>query len=114
MPDLNWWDRLAREHGWKRTAWQPNIQMVSYVREGCRMNIYLTTGTISTSLRHPTKGRTQLFRRKLRHEQIVAVLKKPRAHVGCGYYRRDGGCQPQPPQGILTRELRDVLQIGSA
>ena len=82
-------ERSARENCWRRIDWQPNIVMLSYERDGVRMNVYLTKGTVSTSMRHPKKGKTQLFRRRISLEEIKKIFKKPRAHTGTGYYRRD-------------------------
>lgn len=90
---MDWVDKIAAKHGWKRVAFQEDIRMASYRRpygteKHHRINVYLTTGTIATALHRPVSGSTQLFRKGLTTEQIEEVFRKPRIHTGLGYYRR--------------------------
>ena len=55
-----------------------------------KMDWYFTTGTIKTSLNHPTQGKTQLFRAKVSSEVYLRVLQEPRAHTNVGYQTRRG------------------------
>ena len=41
-----------------------------------------TSGTVKTSMDHPSQGKTQMFRRGLSEAQFQAVLLNPRAHTG--------------------------------
>jgi hypothetical protein len=43
------------------------------------------TGTVKTSMDHPTAGKTQMFRRDLDNAAYERVLENPRAHTGQGY-----------------------------
>ncbi len=81
-------DELANIFYWEFLDYQRNIGMVSYKRNDVRMNIYLTTRTVSTSMDHPTKGKTQLFRRNVTSEQLEQLFKQPRTHTGKGYYKK--------------------------
>ena len=54
-----------------------------------RVNVYFTTGTVGTSLDHPTKGKTQLFRKKRPDYALLErIFEDPRVHTGDGYYRK--------------------------
>ena len=53
-----------------------------------KLDFYYTTGTIKTTLHHPSTGKNQLFRGGLTPEQYVGVLNNPRAHTNQGYRRR--------------------------
>jgi hypothetical protein len=39
------------------------------------MDYYPTTGTVKTSMNHPSQGKTQLFRRDLTESEFQQVLK---------------------------------------
>ena len=54
-----------------------------------RINVYYTTGTIGTCLNHPTKGKTQLFRRNATLKELEQIFEDPRHHTGKGYYRKN-------------------------
>jgi hypothetical protein len=45
-------------------------------------------GTTKTSMDHPSRGSTQLFRRDLSAGEHQAVLNNPRVHTGKGYYTK--------------------------
>lgn len=70
-----------------------------------KLDFYYSTGTVKTSLHHPTAGRpTQLFGRAgnangpqpaITPEQYVEVLRNPRAHTGGRYHTRSGGGRRQ-------------------
>ncbi|GFH47475.1 hypothetical protein CTEN210_03950 [Chaetoceros tenuissimus] len=76
-------DSEAISKGWtKLECKQP--AMASYKKDGVRLNFYLTTGTVGSSLDHPVKGKTQLFRREV--VDFSALFDNPRTHTGKGYY----------------------------
>lgn len=104
-------ERLARKHGWEKIDHQKNILMVSYRRGGQRFNYYYSKGTVATSMPHPTKGKTQLFRKGVKEENALDELfNNPRAHtqeMGLkGYYRRDG----KAPWHLNERQRRAVAK----
>lgn len=43
---------------------------------------------MKTSMDHPVRGPTQLFRRDLSEAEHHAVLNNPRQHTGKGYYKK--------------------------
>ncbi len=45
-------------------------------------------GTMKTSMDHPVRGPTQLFRRDLSEGEHHSVLNNPRQHTGKGYYKK--------------------------
>lgn len=80
---------LAISKGWEKISHQENIKMVSFFKLGVRVNIYYSTGSVATSLNHPIKGKTQLYRRGANMELLGKIFDNPRAHTGVGYYRKD-------------------------
>jgi ABC-type uncharacterized transport system permease subunit len=82
--DRYWLEGIKR--GWRLICFQKNIGMISFGRKDQRINIYLTTGTVATSLCHPTKQNKQLYRKNLSFREIKKLLINPRLHTGKGYY----------------------------
>ena len=80
-------EALAKTNGFHRIDFQENIGMLSYSDGSTRINIYLTKMTVSTCLRHPKKGPTQLFRKNIDYNMLREIFKYPRKHTGRGYYR---------------------------
>lgn len=80
--------KLAAENGWTLEQEQANIGLLIFVKPAMQVNVYMTTMTVGTSLDHPTKGKTQLFRRNCFGSRLAAVFKNPRVHLGTGYYTR--------------------------
>ena len=78
----------AIERGWLLLDIQENIKMISFKRCGVRLNYYYSTGTVATAMNHPTKGRTQLYRKNLDYDEIVQIINNPRKHTGEGYYKK--------------------------
>ena len=78
------------------------------------VRLFHTTGTLGTALKHPKKGKTQLFRRDVTTlEELPRILKNPRVNTDKGYQRisdapggADGqptpGSQQQPPAAALS------------
>lgn len=86
----------AEEFGWEEVAYTPASRVIGFCRDGDRINVYYTTGTVGTCVDHPTRGRTQLFRRDRDWDGLRALLDNPRAHTGDGYYRKHGAARPEP------------------
>eukprot|EP00600_Ochromonadales_sp_CCMP1393_P009188 CAMPEP_0174973698 /NCGR_PEP_ID=MMETSP0004_2-20121128/11391_1 /TAXON_ID=420556 /ORGANISM="Ochromonas sp., Strain CCMP1393" /LENGTH=271 /DNA_ID=CAMNT_0016224185 /DNA_START=54 /DNA_END=870 /DNA_ORIENTATION=+ len=80
-------DELAESNGWTKmkTKVSANQGMVAYKKGNNRLNFWLTTGTCSSSLQHPTQGKTQLFRRQINITEADEIFKNPRKHTGKGY-----------------------------
>lgn len=90
--------QLALENGWKLLDIQQNIKMVRFIRtdngDVQKINIYYGGKkgkryyyTVATALNHPTKGKTQLFRKGIDEKELRAILDQPRVHTFKGYYR---------------------------
>jgi hypothetical protein len=81
-------DAEASTKGWtKLTCQQPAL--ASYRKDDVRLNFYLSTGTVGSCLDHPTKGKTQLFRKYM--ENPMSLFDNPREHTGKGYYTKNEG-----------------------
>lgn len=50
--------------------------------------VYPTTKTVSTSLIHPKKGKTQLYRKKVDFVTLNKIFSNPRVHTNKGYYNK--------------------------
>lgn len=106
---------IAKKYDWVFVDFQENIGMISFVKSfcectrkqqekrisldvvlgysqqnktDCRINIYMTKGTVATALKHPVRGKTQLYRRNITYEQLEKLFINPRQHTGKGYYTK--------------------------
>ena len=54
-----------------------------------KLNIWCTTGTVGSYLKHPKQGNTQLFRRQISTwSELDAILRNPRVHTDKGFQRK--------------------------
>jgi len=90
------WDvkELASDSGWTELPTHPQdedrmMRFFSGKHEGVTVNVNLHTGTVATSLEHPFKGTTQLYRgQRNTLGQLEEVFDNPRVHTGSGYKTR--------------------------
>ena len=89
--------RIAERHGWYVLAHHPQSYVLIFANssEEERVNVYYTTGTVATTLRH-RKGKKQLFRRNRTLSDLGQIFKNPRVHTGVGYYRKLGPWFKEP------------------
>jgi len=80
---------FAKKHGWKLLDYQPIIEMLSFTKmidgHQARINVYITKMTVATCIKHPKKGKTQLFRKKVDYKLMNEIFKNPRIHTQKGY-----------------------------
>lgn len=76
---------IANKGSWEFVEFQENIGMVSFKKNGKRINIYLTKMTVATCINHPKHGKTQLFRKNCTIEEIIKIFNNPRIHTQKGY-----------------------------
>jgi hypothetical protein len=83
--------RIAESHGYVELSLNEESRVISFRSQSgsTRINVYYTTGTVGTCLNHPTRGKTQLFRRETNVEQLELIFQDPRNHTGKGYYRKN-------------------------
>ena len=82
---------LAHIHEWEEIADQQDIYMISFARNGERINIYYGRTwnvTVATTVTHPVWGRQQLFRKHLGMDELEKIFVNTRAHTGKGYYQK--------------------------
>ncbi|KAJ1418342.1 hypothetical protein B484DRAFT_301242, partial [Ochromonadaceae sp. CCMP2298] len=79
-------DHLARQHNWAKEQGDPKTQMISFRRDDCRLNFWLSTGTVGSYLDHPKQGKTQLFRREVNMKDSSDIFLNPRKHTSIGYH----------------------------
>ncbi len=77
---------LAKQCGYSIEQHQEKSCLLIAVKRGVQVNIYYSTRTVGTSMKHPTKGKTQLFRRHCSLGALEQILNNPRVHTGKGYY----------------------------
>ena len=60
------------------------LKVVSFKNspQNCRIDVYYSTGTVSTCLFHPVSGKTQLFRRIVDWAMLQDLLLFPRTYPG--------------------------------
>lgn len=80
--------RLAKLYLWEYIGCDEKTYMVSFTKNGCRLNVYLSKMTVATALNHPFKGKTQLFRKQLSMTELEKVFANPRVHTDKGYIRK--------------------------
>lgn len=78
------------DYGWSHTGGNSTSRVDFYERDGAKMDYYPSTGTVKTSMDHPTQGRTQMFRRDLDNADFGGVCENPRTHTGHGYQTKGG------------------------
>lgn len=81
-------ESIAGVYGWEKIDYQENIFLIRYSYKGNKINVYLSTLTVSTCINHPKKGKTQLFRKNLSYKEIEKIFQNPRVHTGHGYYTK--------------------------
>jgi hypothetical protein len=81
-------EEIAERCKFKRICYQENIGLISYSDGDTRINIYLSKMTVATCLNHPTKGKTQLFRKRVTKKMLEQIFEYPRKHTGKGYYKK--------------------------
>lgn len=77
---------VAEAFKWREVK-STNPVLLSFKRDDARIDVYFTTGTVVTSLKHPVRGRTQLVRRDIEMTLLVKLFDRPRTHTGKGYFR---------------------------
>ena len=103
-----YYDHLANTYGWTKVLIksQNRTGRQRYKRERDGETILLdcwpSTGTIGSYLKHPRKGRTQLFREQVNDEEARQIFVDPRTHTGKGYQQR----AHKPATGKRERENR--------
>jgi len=84
--------KIARTYKYKFLVHDKDCLMLSFankdIKDRIRINVYYTTMTVGTCLKHPKKGRTQLFRRRVSMKQLEKIFENPRQHTGKGYYTK--------------------------
>lgn len=81
-------EKMAVKYSWEFLDWQPANDLLSFFKDGCRLNIWLRRGTVGTALNHPKRGKTQLFRKNCDIDYVRTIMINPRQHTGKGYYEK--------------------------
>ncbi|HBA73067.1 MAG TPA: hypothetical protein DCZ63_13025 [Geobacter sp.] len=80
--------RVAKRHGYVLEQEQPEIRLLIFSKGSVQVNVYWTRMTVSTCLRHPTLGKTQLFRREVSLTLLDKIFENPRVHTDKGYRKK--------------------------
>lgn len=82
---------LAQVYGWQ-LMWHRELTGELYFRKaGCQLTIWYSTMTVRTALKHPTKGKTQMFRKRISMELLERIMTNPRIHTNKGYIQKNDG-----------------------
>lgn len=96
--DLESVKKLAiEEHDYELTYYSKESRLISFQplpsddidddSHEVRINVYWNSGTVGTCFDHPTRGKTQLFRRNIGMDDLHDVFQNPRVdNSGAGYY----------------------------
>jgi len=83
---------LALGSEWQEIANVKDPTLISFRKNingaKARINVWWTTMTVGTSLKHPIKGKTQLFRRNVSDKLMIMIFQNPRVHTDRGYQRK--------------------------
>ena len=96
----DWVTKTALENGYMQASGDIGTKMISFTKDDCRLNFWLSTGTIGSYLSHPKQRRTQLFRRDVDQKGALEIILDPRVHTGKGYKTRQ--------QLMKARDRRNV------
>lgn len=82
--------KLAKKYGWEEeSAKDPRVLIFNRYNGGHQqINVWFTTATVATSLKHPNKGRTQLYRKHVTMDTLEKIFDNPRVHTDLGYYTK--------------------------
>ena len=79
---------IAEHYKYKFEQHQESIGLLIFNKENVQINVYYTRMTVGTSLAHPKRGKTQLFRKHVTLEELEKIFKNPRIHTRGGYYTK--------------------------
>ena len=65
-----------------------------FEKDQVKLDWYFTTATMKTSLHHPQKGKTQMFRKQVSPALYRKILEDPRTHTNKGYQKRNNKRRP--------------------
>lgn len=71
---------------WKIVQYEEKTYKLILTNKAVQLCIYISTMTVQTSMNHPTKGKTQLTRKKITEGEFKQLLINPRLHTGKGKY----------------------------
>lgn len=86
--------QVAVAYGWAFFEEQSNPPMLSFKRNGERINVYHTTMTVVTCLNHPLQGKKSLVRREVNGKELKEIFNNPRVHTGKGYHTKQNYAKP--------------------
>lgn len=89
--------QIGKFYGWEFFEEQTNPPMLSFRRNGERINVYHTTMTVVTCLNHPLQGKKSLVRRDVNGKMLKAIFHNPRVHTGVGYHTKENYVKPRYP-----------------
>ena len=78
-------EKIAWKHKFATIVNNNNPHMISFRKGDTRINVYPSKMTVATCLKHPRKGKTQLFRRNVDNQLLEEIFKNPRIHTRKGY-----------------------------
>ena len=87
-------DILAEKAGYKkiRVSLREKDKLTSYVGKGHRVDVFMTTGTVSVCLDKPkAQDPTVMFRRNMTSEDVKKIFDDPKVPLRKAYHRMSNG-----------------------
>jgi len=113
--------RLANKYGYKEKEAKNNYCMLIFKhpsKKGCggssnedgpvSVDVYFTTGTVTTSLDHPKAGKGQMQRKVTSLKMLEAIFLNPRVHSNVGYKKTAETRKKHRENGL---RLNDVYEL---
>jgi len=82
---LNCVKGIAKSQGWGMYKFDPNSRQIIFRKDEMQINVFYTTMTVGTSLRHPKRGKTQIWRKRVNFDLLQKLFINPRHHTNKGY-----------------------------
>jgi hypothetical protein len=98
--------QMASRHGYDEIYFNKQSRIISFRKEGTRINVYYTTGTVGICLEHPRNGKSQDFRRDQSPEDLEAIFRNPTKPKD---FRRD-----QSPEDLEAISRKPRIRTGVA
>ncbi len=82
-------DITALKFGWTMFDFQKNIFLARYKKDDMKINVYLSTMSVTTYIDHPKRGKGQLYRKRCTIKELDLIFKNPRVHTSKGYFTKN-------------------------
>ena len=79
---------LGEHYDWRLEKLDRDHFCLRFKKDGMIIDVWYTKMTVGTTLTHPKKGRSSLFRERVQPNLLAEIFRNPRVHTERGYYTR--------------------------